>query len=70
VLIHLNNSTVAKGSRKDRHAIIGEGEIPEIKMKDFISLNIKTSKHIPIIILETPSSNYKEEIEKINKLLI
>jgi deoxyribonuclease-4 len=69
VLIHLNNSTVAKGSRKDRHAIIGEGKIPEIKMKDFLSLNIKSSKHIPIIILETPSSNYKEEIEKINKLL-
>jgi deoxyribonuclease-4 len=71
VVIHLNNSSVEKGSRKDRHAIMADGKITDLKMKNFISQNIKASKHlhIPIIILETPSSNYHEEIEKIYKLL-
>jgi deoxyribonuclease IV len=69
VVIHFNNSSVEKGTMKDRHAIIADGKISESKMSDFISLNIKKSKHIPIIILETPSSNYKEELEKIYKLL-
>jgi deoxyribonuclease-4 len=71
VVIHLNNSSVAKGSHKDRHAIMADGKITDLKMKNFISENIKASKHlhIPIIILETPSSNYHEEIEKIYKFL-
>lgn len=69
VLIHLNNSEANKGSYKDRHAILTSGKIPEIKIDKFISTNIAKVKHIPIIILETPSSNYKEEIKKLYKLL-
>lgn len=72
VLIHLNNSSVKKGSQKDRHAIIADGEITEIKMKEFLSINIKNAKNAKnmlIIILETPSSNYKEEIKYIQELL-
>tara|TARA_B100000497_G_scaffold7728_1_gene7838 strand:+ start:1218 stop:2069 length:852 start_codon:yes stop_codon:yes gene_type:complete len=61
-LIHLNNSLVEKGARKDRHATILDGMIPNDKMNDFIK-NIKKNK--TVIILETPSKDYDKEIAHI-----
>jgi len=61
-LIHLNNSQVKKGARKDRHATILDGMIPNDKMNDFIK-NIKNNKIV--IILETPSKDYDKEIAHI-----
>ena len=65
-LIHLNNSLVNKGDKKDRHATILNGSIPNSKINNFIAL---LKKYKPNIILETPSSSYKEEICHICKLL-
>ena len=61
-LIHLNNSLVEKGARKDRHATILDGMIPYDNMNDFIK-NIKKNK--TVIILETPSKDYDKEIAHI-----
>lgn len=61
-LIHLNNSQVKKGARKDRHATILDGMIPNNKMNDFIK-SVKKNK--TVIILETPSTNYDKEIAHI-----
>ena len=61
-LIHLNNSQVKKGAKKDRHATILDGMIPNDKMNDFIK-SIKKNK--TVIILETPSTNYDKEIAHI-----
>jgi len=61
-LIHLNNSLVEKGAKKDRHATILNGMIPNDKMNDFIK-SIKKNK--TVIILETPSSDYDKEIAHI-----
>ena len=55
ILIHLNNSLVSKGARKDRHAVMLNGTIPNSKMNNFIS---SLKKYKPIIILETPSQSY------------
>jgi endonuclease IV len=72
VAIHLNNSKVAKGSRVDRHATLFDtaGKIPHSSIKEFLELLAKPTKpaakpaktQIPIIILETPSANYAEEL--------
>ena len=61
-LIHLNNSQVKKGARKDRHETILDGMIPNDKMNNFIK-SIKKNK--TVIILETPSTNYDKEIAHI-----
>lgn len=61
-LIHLNNSQVKKGAKKDRHATILDGMIPNNKMNEFIK-SIKNNK--TVIILETPSINYDKEIAHI-----
>jgi deoxyribonuclease-4 len=61
-LIHLNNSLVEKGAKKDRHATMLDGMIPNDKMNDFIK-SIKKNK--TVIILETPSTNYDKEIAHI-----
>lgn len=66
-VIHLNNSLVKKGSLKDRHSVILDGQISVDEMNDFIS-NL-SKKKIPIIILETPSDNYNFEINHIKQLL-
>jgi len=74
-VIHLNNSLVKKGEMKDRHAVILDGEIPVAEMNDFIaslsssSSLSKSAKHMPAIILETPSDNYEMEINHIRNLL-
>jgi len=79
IVIHLNNSLVKKGEMKDRHSVILDGEISVIEMNDFIaslsslpgnnSNSQKSAAHIPTIILETPSNNYKMEISHIRNLL-
>lgn len=66
ILMHLNNSLVSKGARKDRHAFMLNGMIPNSKMNNFIS---SLKKYNPIIILETPTQCYNEEISHIYKLL-
>jgi deoxyribonuclease-4 len=75
-VIHLNNSLVKKGEMKDRHSVILDGEISVVEMNDFIasmsggnSDSRKSAAHIPVIILETPSDNYKMEINHIRNLL-
>ena len=65
IVIHLNNSVVKKGSNVDRHTHIfdsANGTIPLIAIKEFIEL-FKDNKHVPIIILETPSIEYSQEIK-------
>ena len=64
-LIHLNNSLVNKGAKKDRHATMLDGIIPNDKINDFIK-RLKNNK--TIIILETPSTYYEKEISHIYKL--
>ena len=61
-LIHLNNSQVKKGARKDRHETILDGMIPNDKMNNFIK---SIEKNKTVIILETPSTNYDKEIAHI-----
>lgn len=67
IAIHLNNSKVAKGSRVDRHATLFDnaGTIPHNSIIEFLELfkNNKNKKSVsPIIILETPSANYADEL--------
>jgi deoxyribonuclease-4 len=58
--IHVNNSKNIKGSNLDRHEYLFEGKIPYENIKSFIN-DFKKS----ILILETPSNNYKDEIKYI-----
>jgi deoxyribonuclease-4 len=67
VAIHLNNSKVAKGGRVDRHATLfdGTGTIPQEAIRQFVEL-WKSQRQplppLPLIILETPSANYADEL--------
>jgi deoxyribonuclease-4 len=67
-VIHLNNSSVQKGSLKDRHATMLNGVIPEKSILEFIK-KLKNNKNSPIIILETPTEKYNEEIAIIRNIL-
>ena len=62
IAIHLNNSKVAKGDRVDRHATLFDptGTIPHNSLKAFIEL--WKEKKIPLVILETPSAKYADEL--------
>jgi deoxyribonuclease-4 len=60
-VVHYNNSKDVKGAMVDKHATIFDGKIPKAAMQDFLQL-LKTSKHKPAIILETPSDDIKKEI--------
>jgi deoxyribonuclease-4 len=66
VAIHLNNSKVAKGSRVDRHTTLFDstGTIPHNSLKEFVELwkEKKSQPLSPLIILETPSANYADEL--------
>jgi deoxyribonuclease-4 len=65
VAIHLNNSKVAKGIRVDRHTTLFDstGTIPHNSLKEFVELwKEKKSPLSPLIILETPSANYADEL--------
>lgn len=56
IIIHANNSKNIKGARVDRHEFIFEGKINSNDIKNFVR-EFENS----IIILETPSENYKME---------
>lgn len=64
--IHLNDAKFELGSKKDRHANIGEGKIGKEGFKNFI--NYPKLKKIPFI-LETPrTGTIKEDIKDIKLL--
>lgn len=67
--IHLNDSLMALGSNKDRHANLGEGKLGKDTVHNI--LHRKEFKNIPFI-LETPalksSTTMREEIEKLKEL--
>lgn len=59
-LIHLNNAKDELGSKKDHHAKLNDGKIPEHVMKSFA----KDFQNIPFI-LETPKNTLEEDAEQI-----
>ncbi len=67
--IHLNDSLMALGSNKDRHANLGEGKLGKDTVHNIS--HRKEFKNIPFI-LETPalksSTTMREEIEKLKEL--
>ena len=67
-LIHLNNSKVALGCCKDRHAnIIGiTGKIPVKSLKQVVLIG--KQMNVPLI-LETPSDMHKEELEWMHNIV-
>lgn len=74
IAIHLNNSKVAQGSNVDRHTTLfdNSGTIPYNSIKEFIELvkeKTNQKEHIPMIILETPSIQYKDEFKWCNSIL-
>ncbi len=68
--IHLNDSIPERGSRKDRHANLGEGTIGLEGLKGF--LNNPKLKNVPFI-LETPAlkdlETAKGEVERLRSLV-
>lgn len=66
VLCHLNDSKKGLGEKKDRHESIGLGKIGWEGLRTFIEICYKYK--IPII-LETPSINYKKEINLIKETI-
>ncbi len=65
--VHLNDSKFPLGSRKDRHANLGEGELGEETIKNIITHPKLKDKPF---LLETPGGieNYKKEIEMLKTL--
>lgn len=65
--VHLNDSKLPLGSRKDRHANLGEGEIGLDAIERII--NHPALKGCPFL-LETPGGmdNYKKEIEMLKQM--
>ncbi|MGL4911058.1 MAG: deoxyribonuclease IV [Romboutsia sp.] len=66
--IHLNDSMMPFGDKKDRHAVIGEGKIGLEAIINFMT-NPRI-KHLPFF-LETPleDEGHKEEIKSIKEIL-
>ncbi len=67
-VIHLNDSKDEKGSEKDNHEHIGEGNIGEEGFRNIV--NSEKLEEKPMV-LETPTSDgksYKENLEKIKEL--
>jgi len=65
-LIHANDSLTESGSRKDRHAHIGKGEIGSTTFKKFI----KFAKENKIdLICETSSPEVMEDIKLLKKMI-
>lgn len=65
-IIHLNNSKNPKGSNLDRHDIINNGFINIDDIYEFIK-NFKKINNDIVIILETPTINFRGEIQQIKK---
>ena len=70
VVIHLNNSKKERGSCADVHDFIlnKDGKIPINDLSSFMKI-IFSMKTVPIIILETPSNDVKNEIEWLKKII-
>jgi deoxyribonuclease-4 len=66
VVIHINNSKNPKGSHLDRHEIINQGFINIIDIFNFIKSFRSLNKDI-VMILETPTQNFKYEFHEIKK---
>jgi deoxyribonuclease-4 len=64
-LIHLNDSTQKRGSRIDKHAVLGQGHIGEDMLKRFVQH--PKMKRIPIV-LELPVLPEEQEREILNKV--
>ncbi|WEL19543.1 deoxyribonuclease IV [Candidatus Nanohalococcus occultus] len=67
-VLHLNDSKDEKGSEKDNHEHIGDGNIGEDGFRNVV--NAEEFEKLPMV-LETPTSNgksYKENLEKIKEL--
>ena len=68
--IHLNDSKMPCGSRRDRHENLGKGHIPLTTFKQI--MNDKQLKNIPKV-LETPSidgiTEYKKEIAQLKRMI-
>lgn len=67
-ILHLNDSKDEKGSEKDNHQHIGEGNIGDEGFRNIV--NSKKLEDIPMV-LETPVTDekgYKENIERIRSL--
>jgi len=64
-LIHANDSLTECGSRKDRHAHIGKGEIGEKAFKDIV--NFAKEKNIDMI-LETDHDAVEKDINVVKKM--
>jgi len=65
-VIHLNNSKNPKGSHLDRHEILNQGFINITDIYNFIR-NFKNMNKEIVMILETPTPNYKYEFHQIKK---
>jgi deoxyribonuclease-4 len=64
-VIHLNDSLGEQGSRKDRHAKLGEGRIGRATLTAFLS--DPDFRRLPVIV-ETPVAAYEEYGEEIAKV--
>lgn len=63
-VIHLNDSMAPFGARRDRHALLGQGEIGEENLRRF--LTEPRFRHLPVII-ETPVEDELEYADEIRK---
>ena len=63
-LIHLNDSKVDLGAKVDRHERLGQGKIGLEGLMYFAK--VAKQRNIPVI-METPGTAYREEIQLINK---
>ncbi|MBT4124452.1 MAG: deoxyribonuclease IV [Candidatus Pacebacteria bacterium] len=63
--VHVNDSRDTFASGRDRHANLGEGNIPPEELEEFV--NDKRLKNIPLV-LEVPGEGKGPDAENINKL--
>jgi len=63
---HLNDSLFGLGQHKDRHENIGEGKLGKNAFQELVNNNL--FKNTPAF-LETPSGDYKQEIELLKSLI-
>lgn len=66
--VHLNDSVYPSGSRKDRHARIGEGNIGDSSLKSFLQSSVL--RDVPLILETSPGADgtHHDEIEHIHHL--
>ncbi len=64
-LIHLNDTAEKRGSRIDRHSILGQGNIGEDALKNFVMH--PQLEHIPLL-LELPDISVEDELVVLNKV--